>query len=209
MKPTDPVDRIISLLFRWSGGFRGALCEALVFCDAARRMVFALHVIVMSSAFFNPSFAFSSHFDTGLRYSVPIGKLAFNPPLGAGADAWQRTTQVLLQCYGTTEQESHGCAPPGMQEHSVLYLCTQSHINKHIPRQRETTMGPLRHHMALYKLVVGDGHTIAGLLTTNHPRGKPQPSVCGNYCNQHLACFCFSTTESSPIRRAEEEEDNA
>lgn len=28
-------------------------------------MVFALHVIVMSSAFFNPSFAFSSHFDTG------------------------------------------------------------------------------------------------------------------------------------------------
>ena len=32
---------------------------------AARRMLFALHVIVMSSAFFNPSFAFSSHFDTG------------------------------------------------------------------------------------------------------------------------------------------------
>lgn len=36
-----------------------------VFCNATRRMVFALHVIVMSSAFFNPSFAFSSHFDTG------------------------------------------------------------------------------------------------------------------------------------------------
>ncbi|MED6263757.1 hypothetical protein CHARACLAT_007819, partial [Characodon lateralis] len=31
---------------------------------AATRMVFALHVIVMSSAFFNPSFAFNSHFDT-------------------------------------------------------------------------------------------------------------------------------------------------
>lgn len=28
-------------------------------------MVFALHLIVMSSAFFNPSFSFSSHFDTG------------------------------------------------------------------------------------------------------------------------------------------------
>ncbi|KAI9539291.1 hypothetical protein NQZ68_005370 [Dissostichus eleginoides] len=61
-----------------------------VFCYGTRRMVFVLHVIVMSSAFFNPSFAFSSH-------------LAFMNPPDVGVMG--KRTQVLLQCYGTTEQE--------------------------------------------------------------------------------------------------------
>uniref|UniRef100_A0A3P9J801 non-specific serine/threonine protein kinase n=1 Tax=Oryzias latipes TaxID=8090 RepID=A0A3P9J801_ORYLA len=37
-------------------------------------MVFALHVAVMSSAFFNPSFAFSSHFDTD---GAPLSELSW------------------------------------------------------------------------------------------------------------------------------------
>lgn len=48
------------------------------FRKETRRMVFALHVIVMSSAFFNPSFAFSSHFDTG---KVQTDKCVFSPHL--------------------------------------------------------------------------------------------------------------------------------
>lgn len=36
----------------------------------------ALHVTVMSSAFFNPSFAFSSHFDTGKGTIAPAMRIA-------------------------------------------------------------------------------------------------------------------------------------
>lgn len=39
-------------------------------------MRFALHVTVMSSAFFNPSFAFSSHFDTGKGTMAPTMRIA-------------------------------------------------------------------------------------------------------------------------------------
>ncbi|KAF7643899.1 hypothetical protein LDENG_00231540 [Lucifuga dentata] len=53
------------LFLEGRAGFLGVSKKALaVFCNATKGMVFALHVIVMSSAFFNPSFAFSSHFDT-------------------------------------------------------------------------------------------------------------------------------------------------
>ncbi|KAM7387234.1 hypothetical protein PAMA_009717 [Pampus argenteus] len=45
-------------------------------------MVFALHVIVMSSAFFNPSFAFSSHFDTD---GAPLSELSWPSSLAVVA----------------------------------------------------------------------------------------------------------------------------
>ncbi|KAM9745799.1 serine/threonine-protein kinase LMTK1 isoform 1-T1 [Menidia menidia] len=56
---------------------RLALC-----CIATRRMVFALHVIVMSSAFFNPSFAFSSHFDAD---GAPLSELSWPSSLAVVA----------------------------------------------------------------------------------------------------------------------------
>ncbi|XP_049924333.1 serine/threonine-protein kinase LMTK1-like [Epinephelus moara] len=45
-------------------------------------MVCALHVIVMSSAFFNPSFAFSSHFDTD---GAPLSELSWPSSLAVVA----------------------------------------------------------------------------------------------------------------------------
>ncbi|KAF3846279.1 hypothetical protein F7725_003357 [Dissostichus mawsoni] len=45
-------------------------------------MVFVLHVIVMSSAFFNPSFAFSSHFDTD---GAPLSELSWPSSLAVVA----------------------------------------------------------------------------------------------------------------------------
>ncbi|KAK2833376.1 hypothetical protein Q5P01_017265 [Channa striata] len=45
-------------------------------------MVFALQVIVMSSAFFNPSFAFSSHFDTD---GAPLSELSWPSSLAVVA----------------------------------------------------------------------------------------------------------------------------
>ncbi|KAM9843721.1 serine/threonine-protein kinase LMTK1 [Aulostomus maculatus] len=45
-------------------------------------MLFALHVIVMSSAFFNPSFAFSSHFDTD---GAPLSELSWPSSLAVVA----------------------------------------------------------------------------------------------------------------------------
>ncbi|KAG8006920.1 Serine/threonine-protein kinase LMTK1 [Nibea albiflora] len=72
MRPTSPLR---------SGGVSGYEACA-VFCNAPRRMVFALHVIVMSSAFFNPSFAFSSHFDTD---GAPLSELSWPSSLAVVA----------------------------------------------------------------------------------------------------------------------------
>lgn len=65
-----------SWFFVFIGG--GDFYSIPVFCKAAsRRMRFALHVTVMSSAFFNPSFAFSSHFDTGKGHTSDADVCAF------------------------------------------------------------------------------------------------------------------------------------
>ncbi|CAL9693246.1 unnamed protein product [Knipowitschia caucasica] len=45
-------------------------------------MLYAAHVIVMSSAFFNPSFAFSSHFDTD---GAPLSELSWPSSLAVVA----------------------------------------------------------------------------------------------------------------------------
>lgn len=56
-------------------------------------MFLTLHVTVMSSAFFNPSFAFSSHFDTGKGHARPFGGCMhlFKPICGVvgSLSAWQ------------------------------------------------------------------------------------------------------------------------
>lgn len=88
---------------------------------------------------------------------------------------------------------------------------------KHTPKQRKTTMWPGQpsHCMALYKTSAGTGTPQKDpLLTTSAftngawfvcSRGQSGP-VCVAFCTSdncslHLAYYCFSTTDSSPIRR--------
>ncbi|XP_074512619.1 serine/threonine-protein kinase LMTK1 isoform X1 [Sebastes fasciatus] len=151
------------------------LCSA----TASRRMVFALHVIVMSSAFFNPSFAFSSHFDTD---GAPLSELSWPSSLAVVAVSFSGLFTfvfLMLAClcckkgdigfkeFENTEGEEYqadlsALASPSSQNGPEVYILPLTEVSLPVSKQPGRSIQLLKssdlgRHSLLYLKEIGHG----------------------------------------------------
>ncbi|XP_076608059.1 serine/threonine-protein kinase LMTK1 isoform X1 [Chaetodon auriga] len=142
-------------------------------------MVFALHVIVMSSAFFNPSFAFSSHFDTD---GAPLSELSWPSSLAVVAVSFSGLFTfvfLMLAClcckkgdigfkeFENTEGEEYqadlsALASPSSQNGPEVYILPLTEVSLPVSRQPGRSIQLLKssdlgRHSLLYLKEIGHG----------------------------------------------------
>ncbi|XP_010764463.1 serine/threonine-protein kinase LMTK1-like, partial [Notothenia coriiceps] len=149
-----------------------------VFCYGTRRMVFVLHVIVMSSAFFNPSFAFSSHFDTD---GAPLSELSWPSSLAVVAVSFSGLFTfvfLMLAClcckkgdigfkeFENTEGEEYqadlSLASPSSQNGPEVYILPLTEVSLPVSKQPGRSIQLLKssdlgRHSLLYLKEIGHG----------------------------------------------------
>ncbi|XP_070703573.1 serine/threonine-protein kinase LMTK1 [Pempheris klunzingeri] len=155
------------------------VCFLLFSCNAARRMLFALHVIVMSSAFFNPSFAFSSHFDTD---GAPLSELSWPSSLAVVAVSFSGLFTfvfLMLAClcckkgdigfkeFENTEGEEYqadlsALASPSSQNGPEVYILPLTEVSLPVSKQPGRSIQLLKssdlgRHSLLYLKEIGHG----------------------------------------------------
>nr|XP_019950120.1 PREDICTED: serine/threonine-protein kinase LMTK1-like isoform X3 [Paralichthys olivaceus] len=142
-------------------------------------MVFALHVIVMSSAFFNPSFAFSSHFDTD---GAPLSELSWPSSLAVVAVSFSGLFTfvfLMLAClcckkgdmgfkeFENTEGEEYQAdlsvlASPSSQNGPEVYILPLTEVSLPVSKQPGRSIQLLKssdlgRHSLLYLKEIGHG----------------------------------------------------
>ncbi|XP_071778975.2 serine/threonine-protein kinase LMTK1 [Centroberyx gerrardi] len=142
-------------------------------------MVFALHVIVMSSAFFNPSFAFSSHFDTD---GAPLSELSWPSSLAVVAVSFSGLFTfvfLMLAClcckkgdigfkeFENTEGEEYqadlsALASPSSQNGPEVYILPLTEVSLPVSKQPGRSIQLLKssdlgRHNLLYLKEIGHG----------------------------------------------------
>ncbi|XP_056257131.1 serine/threonine-protein kinase LMTK1 isoform X1 [Seriola aureovittata] len=142
-------------------------------------MVFALHVIVMSSAFFNPSFAFSSHFDTD---GAPLSELSWPSSLAVVAVSFSGLFTfvfLMLAClcckkgdigfkeFENTEGEEYqadlsALASPSSQNGPEVYILPLTEVSLPVSKQPGRSIQLLKssdlgRHSLLYLKDIGHG----------------------------------------------------
>lgn len=142
-------------------------------------MVFALHVIVMSSAFFNPSFAFSSHFDTD---GAPLSELSWPSSLAVVAVSFSGLFTfvfLMLAClcckkgdigfkeFENTEGEEYqadlsALASPSSQNGTEVYILPLTEVSLPVSKQPGRSIQLLKssdlgRHSLLYLKEIGHG----------------------------------------------------
>uniref|UniRef100_A0AAQ5Y0B0 non-specific serine/threonine protein kinase n=1 Tax=Amphiprion ocellaris TaxID=80972 RepID=A0AAQ5Y0B0_AMPOC len=142
-------------------------------------MVFALHVIVMSSAFFNPSFAFSSHFDTD---GAPLSELSWPSSLAVVAVSFSGLFTfvfLMLAClcckkgdigfkeFENTEGEEYqadlsALASPSSQNGPEVYILPLTEVSLPVSKQPGRSIQLLKssdlgRHSLLYLKEIGHG----------------------------------------------------
>ncbi|AWP19008.1 putative serine/threonine-protein kinase LMTK1 [Scophthalmus maximus] len=142
-------------------------------------MVFALHVIVMSSAFFNPSFAFSSHFDTD---GAPLSELSWPSSLAVVAVSFSGLFTfvfLMLAClcckkgdvgfkeFDNTEGEEYqadlsALASPSSQNGPEVYILPLTEVSLPVSKQPGRSIQLLKssdlgRHSLLYLKEIGHG----------------------------------------------------
>ncbi|XP_035035885.2 serine/threonine-protein kinase LMTK1 isoform X1 [Hippoglossus stenolepis] len=142
-------------------------------------MVFALHVIVMSSAFFNPSFAFSSHFDTD---GAPLSELSWPSSLAVVAVSFSGLFTfvfLMLAClcckkgdmgfkeFENTEGEEYQAdlsvlASPSAQNGPEVYILPLTEVSLPVSKQPGRSIQLLKssdlgRHSLLYLKEIGHG----------------------------------------------------
>ncbi|KAM4598156.1 LOW QUALITY PROTEIN: serine/threonine-protein kinase LMTK1 [Polymixia lowei] len=142
-------------------------------------MVFALHVIVMSSAFFNPSFAFSSHFDTD---GAPLSELSWPSSLAVVAVSFSGLFTfvfLMLAClcckkgdigfkeFENTEGEEYqadlsALASPSCQNGPEVYVLPLTEVSLPVSKQPGRSIQLLKsselgRHSLLYLKEIGHG----------------------------------------------------
>ncbi|KAM3864482.1 serine/threonine-protein kinase LMTK1 [Diretmus argenteus] len=159
-------------------------------------MVFALHVIAMSSAFFNPNFAFSSHFDTD---GAPLSELSWPSSLAVVAVSFSGLFTfvfLMLAClcckkgdigfkeFENTEGEEYQAdlstlASPSSQNGPEVYILPLTEVSLPVSKQPGRSIQLLKssdlgRHSLLYLKEIGHGwfgkvllgEVTAGLSTT-------------------------------------------
>ncbi|XP_019116650.2 serine/threonine-protein kinase LMTK1 isoform X1 [Larimichthys crocea] len=142
-------------------------------------MVFALHVIVMSSAFFNPSFAFSSHFDTD---GAPLSELSWPSSLAVVAVSFSGLFTfvfLMLAClcckkgdigfkeFDNTEGEEYqadlsALTSPSSQNGPEVYILPLTEVSLPVSKQPGRSIQLLKssdlgRHSLLYLKEIGHG----------------------------------------------------
>ncbi|XP_041860953.1 serine/threonine-protein kinase LMTK1 isoform X2 [Melanotaenia boesemani] len=142
-------------------------------------MVFALHVIAMSSAFFNPSFAFSSHFDTD---GAPLSELSWPSSLAVVAVSFSGLFTfvfLMLAClcckkgdigfkeFENTEGEEYqadlsALASPSSQNGPEVYILPLTEVSLPVSKQPGRSIQLLKssdlgRHSLLYLKEIGHG----------------------------------------------------
>ncbi|KAL3053664.1 hypothetical protein OYC64_006061 [Pagothenia borchgrevinki] len=141
-------------------------------------MVFVLHVIVMSSAFFNPSFAFSSHFDTD---GAPLSELSWPSSLAVVAVSFSGLFTfvfLMLAClcckkgdigfkeFENTEGEEYqadlSLASPSSQNGPEVYILPLTEVSLPVSKQPGRSIQLLKssdlgRHSLLYLKEIGHG----------------------------------------------------
>ncbi|XP_013881079.1 serine/threonine-protein kinase LMTK1 [Austrofundulus limnaeus] len=142
-------------------------------------MVFALHLIVMSSAFFNPSFAFSSHFDTD---GAPLSELSWPSSLAVVAVSFSGLFTfvfLMLAClcckrgdigfkeFGNAEGEEYqadlsALASPSSQNGPEVYILPLTEVSLPVSKQPGRSIQLLKssdigRHSLLYLKEIGHG----------------------------------------------------
>ncbi|XP_069558992.1 serine/threonine-protein kinase LMTK1 isoform X1 [Brachyistius frenatus] len=142
-------------------------------------MIFALHVIVMSSAFFNPSFAFSSHFDTD---GAPLSELSWPSSLAVVAVSFSGLFTfvfLMLAClcckkgdigfkeFENTEGEEYqadlsALASPSSQNGPEVYILPLTEVSLPVSKQPGRSIQLLKssdhgRHSLLYLKEIGHG----------------------------------------------------
>nr|XP_033501468.1 serine/threonine-protein kinase LMTK1 isoform X1 [Epinephelus lanceolatus]XP_033501469.1 serine/threonine-protein kinase LMTK1 isoform X1 [Epinephelus lanceolatus] len=142
-------------------------------------MVCALHVIVMSSAFFNPSFAFSSHFDTD---GAPLSELSWPSSLAVVAVSFSGLFTfvfLMLAClcckkgdigfkeFENTEGEEYqadlsALASPSSQNGPEVYILPLTEVSLPVSKQPGRSIQLLKssdlgRHSLLYLKEIGHG----------------------------------------------------
>ncbi|XP_045886570.1 serine/threonine-protein kinase LMTK1 isoform X1 [Micropterus dolomieu] len=142
-------------------------------------MVFALYVIVMSSAFFNPSFAFSSHFDTD---GAPLSELSWPSSLAVVAVSFSGLFTfvfLMLAClcckkgdigfkeFENTEGEEYqadlsALASPSSQNGPEVYILPLTEVSLPVSKQPGRSIQLLKssdlgRHSLLYLKEIGHG----------------------------------------------------
>uniref|UniRef100_G3P9X5 non-specific serine/threonine protein kinase n=1 Tax=Gasterosteus aculeatus TaxID=69293 RepID=G3P9X5_GASAC len=142
-------------------------------------MCFALHVIVMSSAFFNPSFAFSSHFDTD---GAPLSELSWPSSLAVVAVSFSGLFTfvfLMLAClcckkgdvgfkeFENTEGEEYqadlsALASPSSQNGPEVYILPLTEVSLPVSKQPGRSIQLLKssdlgRHSLLYLKEIGHG----------------------------------------------------
>ncbi|XP_047426874.1 serine/threonine-protein kinase LMTK1 isoform X2 [Mugil cephalus] len=147
--------------------------------SARRRMVFTPHMIVMSSAFFNPSFAFSSHFDTD---GAPLSELSWPSSLAVVAVSFSGLFTfvfLMLAClcckkgdvgfkeFENTEGEEYqadlsALASPSSQNGPEVYILPLTEVSLPVSKQPGRSIQLLKssdlgRHSLLYLKEIGHG----------------------------------------------------
>ncbi|XP_063759390.1 serine/threonine-protein kinase LMTK1 isoform X1 [Eleginops maclovinus] len=141
-------------------------------------MFFVLHVIVMSSAFFNPSFAFSSHFDTD---GAPLSELSWPSSLAVVAVSFSGLFTfvfLMLAClcckkgdigfkeFENTEGEEYqadlSLASPSSQNGPEVYILPLTEVSLPVSKQPGRSIQLLKsselgRHSLLYLKEIGHG----------------------------------------------------
>ncbi|XP_041634410.1 serine/threonine-protein kinase LMTK1 isoform X2 [Cheilinus undulatus] len=142
-------------------------------------MLFALHVIIMSSAFFNPSFAFSSHFDTD---GAPLSELSWPSSLAVVAVSFSGLFTfvfLMLAClcckkgdmgfkeFENTEGEEYqadlsALASPSSQNGPEVYILPLTEVSLPVSKQPGRSIQLLKssdlgRHSLLYLKEIGHG----------------------------------------------------
>ncbi|XP_015256811.1 PREDICTED: serine/threonine-protein kinase LMTK1-like isoform X2 [Cyprinodon variegatus] len=142
-------------------------------------MLFALHVIVMSSAFFNPSFAFSSHFDAD---GTPLSELSWPSSLAVVAISFSGLFTfvfLMLAClcckkgdigfkeFENTEGEEYqadlsALASPSSQNGPEVYILPLTEVSLPVSKQPGRSIQLLKssdigRHSLLYLKEIGHG----------------------------------------------------
>uniref|UniRef100_A0A3P9MNX1 non-specific serine/threonine protein kinase n=1 Tax=Oryzias latipes TaxID=8090 RepID=A0A3P9MNX1_ORYLA len=142
-------------------------------------MVFALHVAVMSSAFFNPSFAFSSHFDTD---GAPLSELSWPSSIAVVAVSFSGLFTfvfLMLAClcckkgdigfkeFDNTEGDGYhadlsALASPSSQNGPEVYILPLTEVSLPVSKQPGRSIqllksSDLSRHSLLYLKEIGHG----------------------------------------------------
>ncbi|XP_029294163.1 LOW QUALITY PROTEIN: serine/threonine-protein kinase LMTK1 [Cottoperca gobio] len=141
-------------------------------------MVFVLHVIVMSSAFFNPSFGFSSHFDTD---GAPLSELSWPSSLAVVAVSFSGLFTfvfLMLACLcckkgdigfkefenseGEEYQADLSLASPSSQNGPEVYILPLTEVSLPVSKQPGRSIQLLKssdlgRHSLLYLKEIGHG----------------------------------------------------